>query len=670
MKLLFRKGSDELGAGRCSFEWRPGGNYIAIASHNQNVHLFDRKGELLDAVQLPGAVLSMCWDREGDVLAILHEKSSQLVLWDITTRSTEQIETSMGAKEMPIFVMWAPTHPVLVVGNNNGNLLIYNHQTSRKTPILGKHQRKVTCGAFSNNGSFACGSEDSTITISNLEGDTLNTLACSSEPAAIKFTEIKRQSEKGMQTDQMISAVLGKRILMLVNLSDTDNPINLQFQQKYGDIVSYSWYKLAYMVLGFEKGFIVCISAHQSEIGQEIFSVQEYKNYLGDVRVSGQYDKVMSVGDHQLKLREVQNLQDISMILDVDTEKELCQVDANADGQLLAVAGAGGSISVYLTKVPQMGVAFKDTLAILTNLNEVTVLPEGDRAHQSVVQVNCEPAVLAVGPFHVAVAVNNRVWFYDYINTTLEREAIGEPAATYEYLSTVSDVLLNGEYAAMLMDGSARLHRIIEQEGAEKSFTFPEPNRQATLVAAAITDDFFIFTTDSNYIVYFAMDEWAVVNEYRHTSLIRQIYPEPDGVRVVFFDERLETYVYSPVDDALHKLPAVGSSVHYKGAMWETFTIDRDTFVVFDQQSVYVFLLAKNKIEGEMILYIGNTKLPFGHTPLTLSKGIVHCLTTSGRPSGVLLETHKTDYVLDGKSPEAIADLLGQSLKLKSNQYT
>ncbi|CAJ0941690.1 unnamed protein product, partial [Mesorhabditis belari] len=561
---------------------------------------------------------------------------------------------------MPVFVMWSALSPVLVVGNNNGNLLIYNHRTSRKIPILGKHQRRVTCGAFSSTDLFACGSDDSTISISNIDGDTLNTLACSSEPAAIQFTEMKRTTpERGTQNDILVSAVLGKRILMLVNLSDTENPINLQFQQKYGDIISYSWYHGAYMVLGFEKGFIVCISAHQSEIGQEIFSVQEYKNYLGDIRVSTTFDKVMSVGDHQLKLRELQQMQDLFTMLEVDTEKELTQIDSNSDGQLLAVAGGGGSLSVYLTKMPFMGAAYKDTLALLTNLNEVTVLPEADKANQSVVPLMLEPSVLAVGPFHIAVASNNRVWFYDYVNN------VSEPTASFEYLSTVQNILLNEEFAAVLMEGSARMHRIIENEGNEKATTFPEPSRQARLVAAGITDDFFIFTTDSNYVVYFAMDEWAVVNEYRHTSLIRQLFPEPEGVRITFFDERLDTYVYSPVDDSLHKLPPVGSTVHYKAALWETFTIDRDTFVVYDHQNLYVFLLAKNQIDGEGILFIGSTKLPFGHTPLMLSKGIVHCLTPSGRPSGVLLETHKTDTVLDGKTPETIQQLLQQALRLK-----
>ena len=78
----------------------------------------------------------------------------------------------------------------------------------------------------------------------------------------------------------------------------------------------------------------------------------------------------------------------------------------------------------------------------------------------------------------------------------------------------------------------------------------------------------------------------------------------------------MDTFVYSPVDDSLLKLPPIGATVQvifrvrafrslrrlclqYKGALWETFTIDRDTFVVYDANEVYVFLLSKNQIGGE-----------------------------------------------------------------------
>ncbi|KAK6026316.1 hypothetical protein OSTOST_07742, partial [Ostertagia ostertagi] len=69
----------------------------------------------------------------------------------------------------------------------------------------------------------------------------------------------------------------------------------------------------------------------------------------------------------------------------------------------------------------------------------------------------------------------------------------------------------------------------------------------------------------------------------------------------------------------------------YKAALWETFTIDRDTFVVYDNSNIYVYLLNRSPIEDESVLYIGCTKLPFAHAPLMLSKGIVHCLTSSGK---------------------------------------
>ncbi|KIH48605.1 hypothetical protein ANCDUO_21324, partial [Ancylostoma duodenale] len=75
-----------------------------------------------------------------------------------------------------------------------------------------------------------------------------------------------------------------------------------------------------------------------------------------------------------------------------------------------------------------------------------------------------------------------------------------------------------------------------------------------------------------------------------------------------------------PVDDSMHKLPAVGSAIHYKSALWETFTIDRDTFIVYDNANIYVYLLNRSQIEGESVIYVGSTKLPFAHSPLMLSK--------------------------------------------------
>lgn len=39
----------------------------------------------------------------------------------------------------------------------------------------------------------------------------------------------------------------------------------------------------------------------------------------------------------------------------------------------------------------------------------------------------------------------------------------------------------------------------------------------------------------------------------------------------------------------------------YKSALWETFTIDRDTFIVYDNANIYVYLLNRSQIEGESV---------------------------------------------------------------------
>ncbi|VDK70615.1 unnamed protein product [Anisakis simplex] len=224
----------------------------------------------------------MKWDKDGDILALTNDKTTAVTLWEIGTKKTELLDANMGSKlrisdsyrESPTFMAWSHKSPILAVGNNKGNLMIYNHRTSRKVPVLSKHQRAITCGAFSDEDLLALGADDTSITVSNMDGDSVYSFTCNSDPSLLQFSNLRHPVEKPLKSDPMLSAILGKKIMMLVNLNDSENPINLQFQARYGDIVSYVWFSDGYLLIGFDKGFVVCISAHASEIGQVIVSTE------------------------------------------------------------------------------------------------------------------------------------------------------------------------------------------------------------------------------------------------------------------------------------------------------------------------------------------------------------------------------------------------------------
>lgn len=57
----------------------------------------------------------------------------------------------------------------------------------------------------------------------------------------------------------------------------------------------------------------------------------------------------------------------------------LYQVEATDDGQMIAVAGLSGTLSVFLTKMPIVGAAYKNSVAVLSSLTEVTVYNESKK---------------------------------------------------------------------------------------------------------------------------------------------------------------------------------------------------------------------------------------------------------------------------------------------------
>lgn len=138
------------------------------------------------------------------------------------------------------FLTWSKIACLLAVGTAKGNLLLYNHLNSKKIPILGKHTKRITTGGWSKDGFLALTGDDRMLTISNDQGDTVRQTSLREVSKSIMFSE-RKQDTRSVLLEGTISLIMNKKTLFLYNIDNPDNPIELAFQQKYGEVVNYQW---------------------------------------------------------------------------------------------------------------------------------------------------------------------------------------------------------------------------------------------------------------------------------------------------------------------------------------------------------------------------------------------------------------------------------------------
>ncbi|XP_019491540.1 PREDICTED: WD repeat-containing protein 19 [Hipposideros armiger] len=615
------------------FTWqKTSGNYLAVTGADHTVKIFDRHGQKRSEINLSGNCVGMDWDKDGDILAVIAEKSSCIYLWDANTNKTSQLDS--GMRDQLSFLLWSKIGSFLAVGTVKGNLLIYNRQTSRKIPVLGKHTKRITCGCWNAENLLALGGEDKMITVSNQEGDTI----------------------------RQISVVVGKKSLFFFNLNEPDSPVDLEFQQRYGNIVCYSWYGDGYIMIGFTCGIFVVISTYIREIGQEVFQVHDYKDSLTSIALSQTLNKAATCGDNCIKIHELAELKDMYAIINLDDEnKGLGTLSWTDDGQLLALSTQRGSLHVFLTKLPVLGDACSTRIAYLTSLLEVTVANPVEGQLPITVSVDVEPNFVAVGIYHLAVGMNNRAWFY----------VLGENGVKklkdVEYLGTVTSICLHSDYAAALFEGKVQLHliesKILDAQEERETRLFPAVDDKCRILCHALTGDFLIYGTDTGVIQYFYIEDWQFVDDYRHAASVKKIFPDPNGTRVVFIDEKSDGFVYCPVNGATYEIPDFSPNI--KGVLWENWPMDKGVFVAYDDDKVYTYVFHKGTIQGSNVILAGGTKIPFSHKPLLLYDGELTCQTQSGKINNIYLGTHSCLHNLRNVGPSELRQMLTQTLLLK-----
>jgi len=183
------------------------------------------------------------------------------------------IYVDSGLKD-PTFAAWSLTGPQLALGSGSGGVAMFRRDTRKRLPIAGKHTGAITCGAWNRDGRLALGSADSTITISNSDGDEVESggrfVDCAATPLEIQWgsgllegvevsglgsvgsTVNSSSSSAASRLNQPSVAVnIGGRTILLYTPGDPRGPTELQFQAHYGRITGFRWIEGGYMALGF-----------------------------------------------------------------------------------------------------------------------------------------------------------------------------------------------------------------------------------------------------------------------------------------------------------------------------------------------------------------------------------------------------------------------------------
>lgn len=228
---------------------------------------------------------------------------------------------------------------------------------------------------------------------------------------------------------------------------------------------------------------------------------------------------------------------------------EIKSLSWSPDGRLLTVQLTDNSVIIERVRLASiMSHSCGTRLAYLSDDKEVTIikhqqenktktnLPNSEQTKQedytlvNIITLDVHFSYLAVGPLHLAVVFNNRIWYYMTSQSNANVALINQR----DYISIVSSIQLNSNMAAVLFsDGRLQLHSVQTLKGVSDKSTsqldtnadnrerfFPDPSsaRQEKIVCFSLTEMSLIYATDMGRLVTFSLKRWKTIRTYVHSD--------------------------------------------------------------------------------------------------------------------------------------------------------
>ena len=196
------------------------------------------------------------------------------------------------------------------------------------------------------------------MSISDLNGVAINRTRVRTGGVKAKFFDrktYKKAEDDGENMskykENLMTANLGGESIVMYDVNGIEEPIDLRFMPKYGNIHGYDIIDGKYMIISFDKGHVVTVSMDLELIGQEIHSWHLFpkKEKLVDFCVCPRSFDVAVIGDASFKIIEHscekwRVMEKKSVEFNSLRTGQLSKVAWSPDGRILTVSTTTGRV--------------------------------------------------------------------------------------------------------------------------------------------------------------------------------------------------------------------------------------------------------------------------------------------------------------------------------------
>ena len=131
-------------------------------------------------------------------------------------------------------------------------------------------------------------------------------------------------------------------------------------------------------------------------------------------------------------------------------------------------------------------------------------------------ELEIEPSFLELGHSHVAVGINNQIWYYRWRSThSPEPEPIDAAnlVCKREHFGTIKQVVMNDTWTAVLSDGKVALHCIEDQ--SQNDIKFPQNQGEKPLIYISLAESFLLMIDSAGKLMFYLLEDGSFVTEHK-----------------------------------------------------------------------------------------------------------------------------------------------------------